>query len=127
MRTIITQNGISVINAEKILVIGIDCNYSDMQNDRYPLVARMGYSEDYDYQCGVYSTGKRALKVLNKLNEWLMIDKSLLDGQVKKQLETGGDAMHMAKSLDAYNNFQMPKDDDDEIDTLMKDAKHFSP
>ena len=125
MRTIKTQDGKMIFNADRVLSVKLHKNNSKS----YCLIVKIDLPGNWEL-LGSYSgeSGEeRALSVLNELDNWLMMDRSLHEGQVIYFFERGADSTPMlTKLLDffyAYNNFQIPKDNDEEIKALMNNTK----
>ena len=89
MRTIISQNGKMIVNAEKLIGVAIE----KLDNVEYTLVAHDILRVDEDcgetigWPLGEYSTETRALRVLDMLNEWLTMQRTFSCFRMPKDSE----------------------------------------
>ena len=106
MRTIKSQDGKMIVNAEKLAHISFYKKTYETRHDDFRV--KILWGEDYVYEA-VYSTEARALKVLDMLNEWLILDRYILVIKLNRFLKKS-DYFEMDEIVNHYNYFQMPKD-----------------
>ena len=105
MRTIKSQDGKMIANAEKVLG-----NCVCENGGKWIITAFDTWAgNDTVGLLGTYSTEKRALRVLDMLNEWqimheILVDKVIYDFFDRHDLEA------MVKKIKQYNHFRMPQD-----------------
>ena len=107
MRTIKSQDGKMIINAERAWSFSVhDINGKGAV---WTIIADSWINDDSWRTIAEYSTETRALKVLDMLNEWLTLDRYILDIKIKRRLKEK-DYFECVELGNDYNRFQMPQD-----------------
>ena len=101
MRTIKSQDGKMIVNAEKMLG---NCVYEN-DGEWFISVFDTWLGDDTVGFLAEYSTEKRALRVLDMLNEWLTEN-------APQESEFNNRSAYASYCL-AYNRFQMPQDSEE--------------
>ena len=112
MRTIKSQDGKMIVNAEKVNRFCVEEPLPSDETTQYENVWKIYMVERTWVKIAEYSTEKRALRVLGLLNEWLIMHEILAD-KVIADFYDSNDLGSMIKSIKQYNQFIMPQNSEE--------------